>query len=221
MPNGSAVDCKFIEKSQLVRLQPVPIIFPQINLNAVILSLLFFKNWDNQSIIFIYKKYYVNHVYIYFYKNYRNILIFFKYSLNNYFLSLIDMTMIDITCTNQYNLFYFLKNNVQINFTKLMVLNLINYKSNLRLMFNVFLNSNFTFYTLENFFFNSYWIERELIEFFNINIVNKKDTRNLLLDYNFLGNPLLKIFPTEGFQELYFNFETYNLDYVNTEFNQL
>jgi NADH dehydrogenase (ubiquinone) Fe-S protein 3 len=64
-------------------------------------------------------------------------------------------------------------------------------------------------------------VERELIEFFNINIINKKDTRNLLLDYNFLGNPLLKIFPTEGFQELYFNFETYNLEYINVEFTQL
>jgi hypothetical protein len=34
-------------------------------------------------------------------------------------------------------------------------------------------------------------------------------------------NPLLKNFPTEGYQELYFNFNTYTLDYINSDFVEL
>jgi NADH dehydrogenase (ubiquinone) Fe-S protein 3 len=205
----------------LVRLQPVPIIINNLNINSILLNLLVFKNWDEQSIVFVYKKYYINHIYIFFYKNFRNILIFFKYSLNNYFLSLIDLTVTDITRTNQYNSFYFIKNNLQLFFDKILMINVINYKNNLRIIFNCFLNKNFLFFSIENLFFNSNWIEREIIEFFNINILSKKDTRNLLLDYNFIGNPLLKNFPTEGYQEIYFNFDTYNLDYINVEFTIL
>ena len=84
-----------------------------------------------------------------------------------------------------------------------------------------FFNSFNKLFTLENFFLNSNWVERELIEFFGTEFVFKKDTRNLLLDYTFSGNPLLKTFPTEGYEELYFNFNTYSLSYISSEFVEL
>ena len=50
-----------------------------------------------------------------------------------------------------------------------------------------------------------YWLEREVLEFFNYPILNLKDSRNLLLDYNKNYNALLKYFPTSGFEEVYYD----------------
>lgn len=60
--------------------------------------------------------------------------------------------------------------------------------------------------TISNLFKSSLWLERELSEMFNINFLNKKDSRNLLLDYSYIGNPLLKSFPTIGYLELFYSF---------------
>lgn len=141
--------------------------------------------------------------------------------LNNYLLSLIDITGVDLSNLKNYNFFFLPNFNPAITLDKLLIYNLINYKTNLRAIFSLFCGSQVRLYSLDAFFFNSNWVERELIEFFGIKIINKKDTRNLLLDYNLQINPLLKNFPTEGFQELYFNFNSFNLDYINNEFIEL
>lgn len=55
-------------------------------------------------------------------------------------------------------------------------------------------------------FNNALWLERELSEMFNIYFLNKLDSRNLLLDYSYIGNPLLKNFPVIGNVELFYNY---------------
>lgn len=60
-----------------------------------------------------------------------------------------------------------------------------------------------------------------MVEFFGVSVIGQTDTRNLLLDYNVVYNPLLKTFPTEGVQEIFFNYLTYNLDYAQIEFIEL
>jgi len=41
---------------------------------------------------------------------------------------------------------------------------------------------------------------------FKINYSHKTDIRRLLLDYTKQEHPLLKDFPTEGFNDVYYNF---------------
>ena len=49
------------------------------------------------------------------------------------------------------------------------------------------------------------WLEREVFELSGINFLNKKDLRNLMLQYGDSSYPLQKIFPTVGLKELYYN----------------
>jgi NADH:ubiquinone oxidoreductase subunit C len=56
---------------------------------------------------------------------------------------------------------------------------------------------------IDQVFKNAGWLERELIEFLNFTVCFKQDTRNLLLDYNQLINPLFKNFPCEGYRNLF------------------
>lgn len=65
---------------------------------------------------------------------------------------------------------------------------------------------------------NSNWLERETSEMYNIQYVNKRDCRKLLLDYTLDVNPMLKNYPTEGEFDCYFS-NTENqitLEYFNT-----
>ena len=64
-------------------------------------------------------------------------------------------------------------------------------------------------------------MERELAEMFNVQILESLDTRNLLLDYHYTNNPLLKHFNVEGFQEVYLNLFTDKLNYVETTYIEL
>lgn len=147
----------------------------------------------------------------------------FKNQLNANFISLIDIVGIDLTKLVNYNLFF---NSDDMHcpskhFSKLIVFNLIDYKTNARYQFFYFHTPIESVNSLETIFSNSNWLERELTEFFNIQVSNRLDTRNLLLDYNITVNPLLKIYPTEGHQEIFFNHLTFNLDYTNSEFIEL
>ncbi len=78
---------------------------------------------------------------------------------------------------------------------------------------NIFINHNYTINSWNKIFINSLWFERENSEFFNIIFKNAIDNRNLLLPYTMTNSPLLKIFPTLGFKEIYFNIETNSLIY--------
>jgi len=60
--------------------------------------------------------------------------------------------------------------------------------------------------SIDKLFKSADWLERETNEMFKINYNNKIDIRRLLLDYTKQEYPLLKDFPTEGFNDVYYNF---------------
>lgn len=75
--------------------------------------------------------------------------------------------------------------------------------------------------SIENLYPNSSWLEREVSEMFQINYVSKRDNRNLLLDYSQNEFPLLKDFPTEGYKDLYYNFNEENLTFMEHQYIEL
>ncbi len=59
--------------------------------------------------------------------------------------------------------------------------------------------------SVESFYSNANWLEREISEMFGVSYLLKKDSRNLLLDYGSSFNPFLKKFPATGHAEVVFN----------------
>jgi NADH-quinone oxidoreductase subunit C len=104
-----------------------------------------------------------------------------------------------------YNKNLILTNNKKINLNCLIYyfyLSKFNFKLNIISFTSEIKKAN----SISHLFNNAQWVERELSEMFNINFLNKLDSRNLLLDYSYIGYPLLKIFPITGNIELYYNF---------------
>lgn len=60
--------------------------------------------------------------------------------------------------------------------------------------------------SISSYFQNAQWPERETAEMVGSFFYNKLDNRKLLLDYSFIGYPLLKIYPSIGFVELMYSF---------------
>ena len=126
-------------------------------------------------------------------------ILFIKYNSFFYKTMLIDI-----------NSFDFLKN-IQINSKKSLNINILIYSFylfyyNIKLNFIVFFSKNMPVSTISNLFISALWVERELSEMFGYNFLNKIDSRNLLLDYSYIGHPLLKSFPVVGNIEIYYNF---------------
>jgi NADH dehydrogenase (ubiquinone) Fe-S protein 3 len=68
---------------------------------------------------------------------------------------------------------------------------------------------------------NAVWLEREFIEMYGGLVHSLYDTRNLLLEYSFTENPLVKTYPTEGFVDIYYDFFRDQLCYVNHDYIEL
>jgi NADH-quinone oxidoreductase subunit C len=79
------------------------------------------------------------------------------------------------------------------------------FNSNIRVV--TFINRSFNkgLLSLHNLFLNSCWVERELFELSGINYFNMLDSRRLVTDYGFTGNPLVKKFPVIGFVETFYS----------------
>ena len=60
--------------------------------------------------------------------------------------------------------------------------------------------------SIDNIFISLGWLERETSEMFKITFTNKIDIRRILLDYTKNENPLLKGFPSEGYNDVYYCF---------------
>ena len=82
-------------------------------------------------------------------------------------------------------------------------------------------SSNNSIDSVDSVFRNSSWLEREISEMFNINFINKKDNRSLLLDYSRNEYPMLKDFPSEGYYEIFYDFFENKIDYFKNEFIEL
>lgn len=89
---------------------------------------------------------------------------------------------------------------------------------NLKLVFSISSTLNQKIRTISNYFQNAQWPEREMSEMSGIYFFSKQDSRKLLLDYSFIGYPLLKLYPTTGFVELIFSFFNSWLIYVSLQF---
>lgn len=81
---------------------------------------------------------------------------------------------------------------------------LYNLKIKLTLIIN--LEQNIKLKSMDVLFKSLNWLERESSEMFKIKYTNKTDIRRLLLDYTKNENPLLKDFPTEGYNDVYYCF---------------
>lgn len=75
--------------------------------------------------------------------------------------------------------------------------------------------------SLDRVFRNASWMEREVSEMFGVNFVNKRDSRSLLLDYSRNEHPMLKDFPCEGHQDIYYNLFEEKLTYVDHDYIEL
>ena len=60
--------------------------------------------------------------------------------------------------------------------------------------------------SVDKVFKSASWLEREVGEMFKVSFFKKIDTRRLLLDYSKQENPLLKDYPTEGFNDFFYSF---------------
>ena len=77
--------------------------------------------------------------------------------------------------------------------TKIMLIS--NYSNNTKLFFSV-----------DMLYKSAGWLERETGEMFKVFYKFKTDNRRLLLDYSKQEYPLLKDYPTEGFNDVFYNF---------------
>lgn len=126
-------------------------------------------------------------------------ILFFRYNSLFFNNMLTDMNTFD------YNKEVLLNNNKKITIN-CVIYNFFLYKYNLKINIFTFCSDFKKLNTISDLYQNSLWLERELSEMFNINFLNKLDSRNLLLDYSYIGSPLLKSFPNVGHLELYYNY---------------
>ena len=65
--------------------------------------------------------------------------------------------------------------------------------------------TNPLFSSIDSIYSNANWVERETSEMYNLFYKFKVDVRRILLDYSKIENPLLKKFPCEGYNDLFYN----------------
>lgn len=114
--------------------------------------------------------------------------------------SLIEMSYID------YNN-YFLKNFNFLKFKGMLYFNMYIYQLKLKLIVFFFNNQKIQkFNSIDKFYPNADWLERETSEMYNITFNNKNDTRNLLLEYSKKEAVMMKEYQLEGFNDVYYSF---------------
>jgi len=140
--------------------------------------------------------FYINKAWLY------SINIFFK---NEVFFS--NSTLIENSATDNKNSFVFL-NRFNLFSENRLLLFYIYYITNLKSKLVIYTTCNTTNTTtsIDKLYKSASWLERETGEMFKVQFLGKTDTRRLLLDYSKQENPLLKDFPSEGFNDTSFNF---------------
>lgn len=76
---------------------------------------------------------------------------------------------------------------------------------------------NFTINSISELFPNASWLERELSELHGLLFTNKKDTRNLMLQYGDISAPFRKSSPSIGLRELFY--DSINDKVINVSLN--
>lgn len=75
--------------------------------------------------------------------------------------------------------------------------------------------------SIENFYKNANWLERECSEMYGPIFKKKSDTRRLLLDYSLDEMPMVRDYPCEGYKDVFFSFFEEQVVYVKNEFIEL
>lgn len=130
--------------------------------------------------------------------------LFFK---NDVFFS--NSMLVENSAVDNKNNFNFLKNyNLFLNSKLLLFYTYYFFYLKIKIvLYTTYNNNNLTkLKSLDKLFKSASWLERETGEMFKISYLNKTDTRRLLLDYSKQENPLLKDFPTEGFNDVFYSF---------------
>lgn len=164
-----------------------------------------------------------NHFFFFIPKNYSYIAaqilhkeFFYSYSY------LLEVSAIDSSYLKNSNIFINFKNNFNSSLIVFYTFYLIYLKARLTFFFLQNSNNNqFTINSVDKVFRNANWAEREASEMYNINYTWKSDTRKLLIDYSKNEYPLLKDFPSEGFQDVHFNFFEGQVSTAKTEVVEL
>lgn len=85
------------------------------------------------------------------------------------------------------------------------------------MLFTTYNNNNlFKIPSIDKIYKSASWLERETGEMFRISYNLKTDTRRLLLDYTKQENPLLKDYPTEGFNDVTYSIFEDQVVYTNS-----
>lgn len=179
----------------------------------------FFLIFEHLPILFfISKTNNKNHYNYYIPQHYFKIVnLFLSLELNLNYNFLIDLSALDLQKTKQNWIFIKLNKNIN-NILIYSIYYLYFLKT--KICFFCFLKKQSLknyFFSIEDIFFNSNWLEREVSEMFGIYFFNKLDTRNLLLEYSAMYNPMLKNFPCEGYFEIYYNFFNENISQIKIE----
>ena len=134
------------------------------------------------------------------------------YSLNAFFKNevfLSNSTLVENSAIDNKNLniilnnFFFFKNT---HITIFYLYYFFNFKTRL-LLLTLSNNCNLRqLPSIDKIYKSGSWLERETGEMFKITYYHKTDNRRLLLDYSKQENPLLKDYPTEGFNDVFYNF---------------
>ena len=115
----------------------------------------------------------------------------------NYILKSFNFTLSDITCIDN---LYLLKKEKRYT----LLYNYISYISQIRIFFKYNINEMESLPSLNNFYFSSNWLEREIFDLYGLYFKNHPDLRRILTDYGFSGHPLRKNFPLSGYIEIVF-----------------
>lgn len=159
-----------------------------------------------------------NHYIMYIPKQWKySLLAALKYETSTSLTFLVESTIVD---TYKYNLFTNIESyDLSVN----RMLRIDNYFSLFNRVRYTILESSGKqpLYSSTTFFKNAVWLEREFLEMYGPTINTIYDSRNLLLEYSFTDNPMLKTYPTEGFVDIYYDFFRDQLCYVNHDYVEL
>jgi len=180
------------------------LIFKYILLNSKKITLKYFKN-KNKNIVL-----YANNLFFYY------LMLHFKLSTNFYSTQLVDIFSYEIPLNKNLNSNKDFKK--ALTNTSLIVYQFHSILNNQRFFLfidnsNFFLNKNFYlnyFFinSITELFLNANWLEREVSELHGIFFFNKKDVRNLLLQYGDTTAPMKKSFPSIGLREVFYDSST-------------
>jgi len=159
-----------------------------------------------------------NHYVLFLPKNWKvSFITTLKYEISTSLTFLVESTLID---TYNYNLF---SKNDEYLFELSRILRIDNYYSFYNRIRYTTIEpiTKKPLYSSSVLFKNAVWVEREFLEMYGGILNTIYDTRNLLLEYSFTDNPMLKTYPTEGFVDIYYDFFRDQLCYVNHDYVEL